>query len=294
MKYAAIDIGSNAVRLIFTNVYHTPEGKQYIKDAMYRVALRLGEESFTRGSFSKSKIEDMLSTMKAFKNLIDVHKPRKVMACATSAMRDASNSQEIVDLVHKKTGIQIEIISGQREAEFVLSNHVELYDFKEHTNYLYIDVGGGSTEIILLSGGKTIAKRSFDIGTLRMCMGKVKDKQWEKLETWLLEINSTYSNIQGIGVGGNINSIQKLFANSKKTIATKHTIETTIHKLEKLSIEERIIQYQLKPDRADVIVPAAKIFNFIMGKAAIENLIVPKVGLGDGMIHYMAKSEKNK
>ena len=125
-------------------------------------------------------------------------------------------------------------------------------------------------------------------------MGKVKDKQWEKLETWLLEINSTYSNIQGIGVGGNINSIQKLFANSKKTIATKHTIETTIHKLEKLSIEERIIQYQLKPDRADVIVPAAKIFNFIMGKAAIENLIVPKVGLGDGMIHYMAKSEKNK
>ncbi|HMV03701.1 MAG TPA: exopolyphosphatase [Chitinophagales bacterium] len=294
MKYAAIDIGSNAVRLIFTNVYHTPEGKQYIKDAMYRVALRLGEESFTRGSFSKSKIEDMLSTMKAFKNLIDVHKPRKVMACATSAMRDASNSQEIVDLVHKKTGIQIEIISGQREAEFVLSNHVELYDFKEHTNYLYIDVGGGSTEIILLSGGKTIAKRSFDIGTLRMCMGKVKDKQWEKLENWLLEINSTYSNIQGIGVGGNINSIQKLFANSKKTIATKHTIETTIHKLEKLSIEERIIQYQLKPDRADVIVPAAKIFNFIMEKATIENLIVPKVGLGDGMIHYMAKSEKNK
>lgn len=293
MKYAAIDIGSNAVRLIFTNVYHTPEGKQYIKDAMYRVALRLGEESFTRGSFSKSKIEDMLSTMKAFKNLIDVHKPKKIMACATSAMRDATNSQEIVDLVLKKTGIQIEIISGQREAEFVLSNHVELYDFKEHTNYLYIDVGGGSTEIILLSGGKTIAKRSFDIGTLRMCMGKVKDKQWEKLETWLLEINSTYSNIQGIGVGGNINSIQKLFANSK-TIATKHTIETTIHKLEKLSIEERIIQYQLKPDRADVIVPAAKIFNFIMGKAAIENLIVPKVGLGDGMIHYMAKSEKNK
>jgi len=294
MKYAAIDIGSNAVRLIFTNVYSTKEGTQYIKDAMYRVALRLGEESFSKGTFSKKKIEDIVSTMKAFKCLIDVHKPKKVMACATSAMRDADNSKEIVDLVYKKTGIKIEIISGQREAEFVLSNHVELYDFEKHSNYLYIDVGGGSTEIILLSNGKTIAKRSFNIGTLRICMGKVKNKEWTKIEKWLSEIKMEYNNIQGIGVGGNINTIQKLFAPSKRTVATKQTIETAIHKLEKLSVEERMIRYQLRPDRADVIVPAAKIFNFIMEKAEIESLMVPKVGLGDGMIHYMAKTEKNK
>jgi exopolyphosphatase/guanosine-5'-triphosphate,3'-diphosphate pyrophosphatase len=292
MRFAAIDIGSNAVRLIFVNVYKTENGREYVKDAMYRVALRLGEEAFNNGYFSKKKIEDIVATMKAFKHLIKVHNPVQVMACATSAMRDAQNSAEVVDLVYKKTGIRIDIISGQKEAEFVLFNHVEVLDIQHHINYLYIDVGGGSTEFVLLSSGKTIAKKTFNIGTLRLSMDKVKDKQWAKLAEWLVEIKLQYKDIQGIGVGGNINSIQKLFAASKNTLVSKKAIETAIQKLEKLSMEERMIQYKLRPDRADVIVHAAKIFDFIMEKAEINSLMVPKVGLGDGMIRYMAENRK--
>lgn len=287
MKFAAIDIGSNAVRLIFVNVYETENGVQFVKDAMYRVALRLGEEAFLKGEFSEEKTKEILSTMKAYKHLIDVHKPLQVMACATSAMRDAKNSPTIVEKVKKKTGIEIEIISGQREAEFVLSNHVEALDLKHHNNYLYIDVGGGSTELVLLSKGKTIDKQSFNIGTLRISLGNDKKEHWKLLQKWLTAISVKYKHIQGIGVGGNINTIQKSFAKSKSIFLHKQDILHTLQQLENLSIEERIVQYGLRPDRADVIVPAAKIFNFIMNHAQISSMMVPKVGLGDGMIHYM-------
>lgn len=292
MKFAAIDIGSNAVRLIFVNVYQTPNGNEFVKDAMYRVALQLGEDAFKKGSFSKKKIDDFLSTMKAFKHLINVHQPVQVMACATSAMRDAQNSKAVVDLIHKKTGIAIEVISGQREAELVLSNHVEHLDLEKHINYLYIDVGGGSTELALLNRGKTIIKESFNIGTIRLNLGKVKDKEWQKMEDWLLALKSKYKSIQGIGIGGNINSIQKIFSSSKKTRISKKIIETAYNELEPLSLEQKITQYQLKPDRAEVIVSAAQIFNFILETTDIEELIVPKVGLGDGMIHFMVENFK--
>jgi exopolyphosphatase/guanosine-5'-triphosphate,3'-diphosphate pyrophosphatase len=292
MKFAAIDIGSNAVRLIFVNVYETENGVQYVKDAMYRVALRLGEEAFINGEFSEKKTKDILSTMKAYKHLIAIHQPVQVMACATSAMRDAKNSGVIVEKVFKKTGIKIEVISGHREAEFVLSNHVETLDLKHHHNYLYIDVGGGSTELILLSKGKTIDKQSFNIGTLRISMGNDKKEQWRLMQKWLTEISTKYKHIQGIGVGGNINTIQKSFAKAKSIFVHEHDIQNTLDKLEHLSIDERIIQFGLRPDRADVIVPAAKIFKFIMNHANISSLMVPKVGLGDGMIHYMYEHYK--
>lgn len=292
MKFAAIDIGSNAVRLIFVNVYETENGVQYVKDAMYRVALRLGEEAFINGEFSEKKTKDILSTMKAYKHLIAIHQPVQVMACATSAMRDAKNSGVIVEKVFKKTGIKIEVISGHREAEFVLSNHVETLDLKHHHNYLYIDVGGGSTELILLSKGKTIDKQSFNIGTLRISMGNDKKEQWRLMQKWLTEISTKYKHIQGIGVGGNINTIQKSFAKAKSIFVHENDIQNTLDKLEHLSIDERIIQFGLRPDRADVIVPAAKIFKFIMNHANISSLMVPKVGLGDGMIHYMYEHYK--
>lgn len=291
MKFAAIDIGSNAVRLIFINVYQTKKGVQYVKDAMYRVALRLGEESFNLGCFSKIKTEEIISTMKAFKHLINVHQPIQVMACATSAMRDASNSKDIVEKVYKKTGIKIDIISGQREAELVLSNHVEVLDMQKHTNYLYIDVGGGSTELVLLSNGKTIDKESFNIGTLRMNLGKVKPKQWEKLNEFLNSINSRYKNIQGIGVGGNINTIQKIYASKNGVVSQQH-LKNAIKEMELLNTEERIIKYNFKPDRADVIIPASKIFLYVMEQGNIASLLVPKVGLGDGMVHYMYEKYK--
>ncbi len=287
MKFAAIDIGSNAVRLIFINVYETPAGPQFIKDAMYRVALRLGEEAFLKGKISKTKEEEMLSTMKAFRHLIDIHKPVQIMACATSAMRDAKNAKEIVLKIYKKTGIQIQIISGQKEAELILSNHVEKFQLESDKNYLYIDVGGGSTELILLSKGKLVDKWSFNIGTLRMTLGKVKEKHWKELDVWVDHFKGKYQPLYGIGSGGNINTIQKHFVKRKEQDVHFDDLALTLKSLEKLTIDERILKYGFRPDRADVIVPAAKIFMHIMARLNIDTLFVPKVGLGDGMIHEM-------
>lgn len=294
MKFAAIDIGSNAARLIFINVYETPAGPQFVKDAMYRVALRLGEESFLKGKLSKTKIDNLVSTMKAYKHLIDVHEPVQVMACATSAMRDAKNAKEIVEKVYKKTGIKIDIISGQREAELVMTNHVEKFTLQENKNYLYVDVGGGSTELILLSQGKVIDKRSFNIGTLRMSMGKVKETHWRDLYVWLEGYKANYQPLFGIGVGGNINTIQKHFVKGKQTEVHFADLDHTLKQLEPLSIDERILKYGFKPDRADVIVPATKIFMRVMNAVDIKTLYVPKVGLGDGMIHLMYEKMQRK
>lgn len=287
MKFAAIDIGSNAVRLIFINVYETPAGPQFVKDAMYRVALRLGEEAFLKGKISSKKEEEMLSTMKAFKHLIDVHKPVQIMACATSAMRDAKNAKEVVAKVFRKTGIDIKIITGQKEAELIFSNHVEKFQLDQNKNYLYIDVGGGSTELILLSKGKLVDKWSFNIGTLRMTLGKVKEKHWKELDVWVDHFKGKYKPLYGIGSGGNINTIQKHFVKRKEQEVHYSDLKHTLEKLEGLSIDERILKYGFRPDRADVIVPAATIFMHIMERLNIDTLYVPKVGLGDGMIHEM-------
>lgn len=287
MKFAAIDIGSNAVRLIFINVYETPAGPQFVKDAMYRVALRLGEEAFLKGKISAKKEDELLSTMKAFKHLIDVHKPVQIMACATSAMRDAKNAKEIVTKVFKKTGIDIKIISGQKEAELILSNHVEKFSLDETKNYLYIDVGGGSTELILLSKGKLVDKWSFNIGTLRMTLGKVKPKHWQELDVWVDHFKGKYQPLFGIGSGGNINTIQKHFVKRKEPEVHYNDLQKTFESLNDMTLDERILKYGFRPDRADVIVPAAQIFMHIMHRLNIETLHVPKVGLGDGMIHEM-------
>lgn len=287
MKFAAIDIGSNAVRLIFINVYETPAGPQFIKDAMYRVALRLGEEAFLKGKISKAKEEELITTMKAFKHLISVHKPVQIMACATSAMRDAKNAKELVTKVFKKTGIDIKIITGQKEAELILSNHVEKFQLHENNDYLYIDVGGGSTELILLSKGKLVDKWSFNIGTLRMTLDKIKPKHWKELDVWLDHFKGKYKTLKGIGSGGNINTIQKHFVKRKEPEVHYSDLALTLKSLENLTIDERILKFGFRPDRADVIVPAAKIFMHIMHRLNIDTLFVPKVGLGDGMIHLM-------
>ncbi len=287
MKFAAIDIGSNAVRLIFINVYETPTGPQFVKDAMYRVALRLGEEAFLKGKISAKKEEELLSTMKAFKHLIDVHKPVQIMACATSAMRDAKNAKEIVTKIFKKTGIDIKIITGQKEAELILSNHVETFQLDVAKNYLYIDVGGGSTELILLSKGKLVDKWSFNIGTLRMTLGKVKEKHWKELDVWVDHFKGKYTPLLGIGSGGNINTIQKHFVKRKEQEVYFSDLQKTFDALNGMTLDERILKYGFRPDRADVIVPAAQIFMHIMKRLNIETLHVPKVGLGDGMIHEM-------
>jgi exopolyphosphatase/guanosine-5'-triphosphate,3'-diphosphate pyrophosphatase len=287
VKLAAIDIGSNAVRLLFINVYETPDGPSYVKDAMYRVPLRLGEEVFRKGKLSKKKIKDFVNTMQAFKKLMKVLDPVAYMACATSAMREAENAKEVIEKIKKKTGIKITVISGQEEADILFSNHVEQFQPDPDLNYMYIDVGGGSTELILISKGEKKDRRSFNIGTLRLRDGKVADKEWLDMEYWLMGLRDKYPALKAVGTGGNINTIQKYFNKSKGPELTRQAIQDTYNLLTPLTLEEKILKYSLKPDRADVIVPAAEIFLKVMTIMDIQKIIIPKVGLADGMVHQM-------
>lgn len=287
MKLAAIDIGSNAVRLLFINVYETENGPRYVKDAMYRVPLRLGEDVFKKGKLSKKKTKDFVNTMQAFKKLMKVHDPVAYMACATSAMREAANAEEVLAKIRKKSGLKIAVISGQEEADFLFSNHVERFQAEPNKNYLYVDVGGGSTELILISNGEKIDRKSFNIGTLRLRDGMVEDKEWEKMVKWMRHLNEKYAPMIGVGTGGNINTMLKYFSKSKKQAMDIEVIRETYNKLKDLSFEEKIIKYSLKPDRADVIVPAAQIFLKVMDTLGMQTMTIPKVGLADGMIHQM-------
>lgn len=287
MKLAAIDIGSNAVRLLFVNVYETNDGPTYVKDALYRVPLRLGEDVFTKGKLSKSKIKDFVNTMTAFKKLMKVYQATAYMACATSAMRDASNGKEVLDKIKEKTGIHIKIITGQEEADLIYSNHVEKLQPDPERNYLFIDVGGGSTELILVSKGIMVDRKSFNIGTLRLRDKMVSEKTWKEMDKWLENFKEKYSDTIAVGTGGNINTMQKYFSKSKKMEMPCSTIYETYEALKDLTIQERILQYSLKPDRADVIIPAAEIFMRITSILGVENILVPKVGLADGMVHQM-------
>jgi len=287
MKLAAIDIGSNAVRLLFINVIDSAEGPQYIKDSMYRVPLRLGEEVFRKGKLPKKKMKDLVHTMVAFQMLMKVHKPEAYMACATSAMRDAQNAKEAIKRVKEKANIHIDVITGEEEAEMIFSNHVEKMSLKPYNNYLYIDVGGGSTEVILISNGEMIDKWSFNIGTLRLKHGLVNDSDWKQMDEWLRGFKGKYKNIIAIGSGGNINNILKYFSAEKSPEIDIAIVRDAKDKLDKLSVEERMVQYNLKPDRADVITYAAQIYLHIADYLHINRMMIPKVGLADGMIHVM-------
>lgn len=287
MKLAAIDIGSNAVRLLLVHVHETKEGPTYVKDALYRVPLRLGEDVFTKGKLSKNKIKDFVNTMIAFKKLMKVYQPVAYMACATSAMRDANNGKEVLEKIKSKAGIEIRIITGQEEADLIFSNHVEKLQPNPARNYLFIDVGGGSTELILVSKGEMVDRKSFNIGTLRLREKMVSEKTWKEMDKWLGDFKEKYPDIIAVGTGGNINTMQKYFSKSKKMEMPCSTIHETYAALKDLSIEERMLQYSLKPDRADVIVPAAEIFIRITDALGTETILVPKVGLADGMVHQM-------
>jgi exopolyphosphatase/guanosine-5'-triphosphate,3'-diphosphate pyrophosphatase len=293
MKLAAIDIGSNAVRLLFINVIDSPEGSQYIKDSMYRVPLRLGEEVFKKGKLSKKKMKDLVNTMIAFKKLMNVHKPEAYMACATSAMRDAQNANEALKRVKEKAKIQIDVISGEEEAEMIFSNHVEKLSLKPNNNYLYIDVGGGSTEVILISKGEMVDKWSFNIGTLRLKHGLVSDNDWLQMDEWLKSFKGKFKNIIAIGSGGNINNILKYFSEEKSSEIDIALVKKAKDTLDKLTVEQRMINYNLKPDRADVITHAAQIYLHISDYLDIKRMIIPKVGLADGMIHVMYEKIKS-
>ena len=282
-KYAAIDIGSNAIRLLLVNVYDNQETSSYKKVSLVRVPLRLGKDVFTTKRISDEKAIDFERAMVAFEQLMKVHQVYKYRACATSAMRDAENGVELVYAIKEKTGINIEIISGEEEAKIIRSTHIEQRLEKNH-NFLYVDVGGGSTEISLYQKGELQHSRSFDIGTIRLLENMVSDESWQEMQSWLQEITKNQSGLEIIGSGGNINRIYKLLDKTDWQVIRYSELQDIYSKLSKLTVEERMMKFKLHPDRADVIVPAALLFERIMNWAQSDEIQVPKLGLSDGII----------
>lgn len=291
MKFAAIDIGSNAVRLLFCNVYDD-DGKVALKKAeLIRVPLRLGEDSFITGKISEDKIEKLIDAMKAFERLIKVNEVIDYRACATSAMRDAQNGKEIIERVRKEAGIQIEIIDGKTEADILYSNHIQ-ERLDKNFSYLYIDIGGGSTELTLFSKGRTIASQSFNIGTIRMLHDQIDKAYWTSFKNWIEETTKAYAPLIAIGSGGNINKLFKMSGKKPNKMISTEKLKNLYALLESYTYEERVKILGLNTDRADVIIPASKILLTILKKAGIENTIVPQIGLADGIIHQLYKSRK--
>lgn len=285
-NYAAIDIGSNAVRLLIKHVEEDRNGKAtFSKVLLLRVPLRLGFDVFAMGKLSERKEKDMIRLMDAFQNLMKIYDVEDYRACATSAMRDAKNGKAIIKRIKKKTGINIEIIDGQEEAKMVYNNHIECMEDR-NGNYMYVDVGGGSTEINLLSQGELVCSRSYNIGTVRILNKAVKSSEWERLKTDMADIAKSYPRTNIIGSGGNINKIYRLVEKKDKK-EQKMPVEA-LHELHDslkvLSVEERMEKYQLKPDRADVIVPAGEIFTTIADIIHANYVYVPVIGLSDGII----------
>lgn len=293
MKFAAIDIGSNAVRLLFANVYQGKDEANFKKADLIRIPLRLGEDSFLHKKISDEKIAKLLMAMKAFRQLIDFYEVEDYKACATSAMREATNSGEIVDLIRKEAHINVEVIDGKTEAQIIYSNHVAEHLDSEN-NYLYIDVGGGSTELTIFSQGKIISSKSFNIGTIRILNQLVTKDHWDGMKEWIVKKTSHVHPLVAIGSGGNINKIFKMSRKKQNRPISYDKLKELHDFLATYSLKDRIEVLGLNPDRADVIVPAGRAFLTVMKTAGIDRLFVPQIGMADGLIHllyenYMAK-----
>jgi len=287
VRLAAIDIGSNAARLLITEVSSTKEGRpQFNKLNLIRVPLRLGFDVFENREISKPKRGMILQTMKAYGHLMKAYEVQFIKACATSAMRDAANSEDIIRKVKLETGIEIKILSGDEEANMIYENHIAENLDTEHS-YLYIDVGGGSTELTFFSEGKLKYKESFNIGTIRLLKGQVTEKTWDEMKDHLKRNTKSNLPMIAIGSGGNIN---KVFSMSKKKEGKPLPLELLkdyYKEFSSFSLEERMRVYKLREDRADVIVPALQIYINVMRWTDIQEIFVPKIGLADGLIQSL-------
>jgi len=288
LKFAAIDIGSNAVRLLFTNVIEDETKTSFRKSSLIRMPVRLGEDSFNTGMISEKRITKLSKTMLAFKFLMEVQDVVAYRACATSAMREAKNGQDVVKRVKKESGIEIEIIEGKEEAEIIYSTQiVEMMD--DFNPYLYVDVGGGSTEVSLFAEKKRIATQSFDIGTLRILNNKVDKKDFKVMKEWVKSLPFNGQEVKLIGSGGNINKIFKISGKEDKLPLLYNELQE-IHKFVSFyTIDERIKVLGMNPDRADVIIPAAEIYLKIMKWSDAKQIIVPTIGVSDGIVRQLYK-----
>lgn len=293
VNYAAIDIGSNAVRLLIKSIDREAVQEKKIKKVMMlRVPLRLGFDVFSIGELSEKKVDKLRRLMKAFRQLMKIYDVDDYRACATSAMRDARNGRMIIKKIEKDTGIRIEIIDGQEEARMIYNNHIECMEDRLG-NYMYVDVGGGSTEINLLTNGELVWSVSYNIGTVRMLSNAVKEGTWQQMEEELMKVTEGVAAINIIGSGGNINKLFRLADKKDKKLQRLpvSSLQTVYDVLKPLTPEERVEAFSLKQDRADVIVPAAEIFLKIAEVVHAEYIYVPVIGLSDGIIDNLyAKS----
>lgn len=287
MKLAAIDIGSNAARLLISDVIEYSNSKpEFIKTVLVRVPLRLGFDVFGKGEISAKKTEQLCKTIKAYRLLLDVYGIRHVKACATSAMRDATNAKEVLQRVKAETGVSIAVISGEEEATLIYENHVADYMDSEES-YLYIDVGGGSTELTFFSDGALVFKKSFNIGTIRLLKDQVKEGDWDEMKDFLRQKTRGHHHVTAIGSGGNINKVFNLSKRKEGKPLHLDLLKEYHKEFGELSLSERMQRYRLREDRADVIVPALQIYINAMRWSDAEEIYVPKIGLADGLIHTL-------
>ncbi len=286
-KYAAIDIGSNAMRLLITNVVEQ-DGKetQFNKSALIRVPIRLGQDAFTVGEISEENIDRMVDAMNAFRLLMKVYKVDKYKACATSAMREAYNGKEVTHIIKEKTEIEIDIIDGKVEAAIIASSDLHGLLSNDKT-YLFVDVGGGSTEFSIFSDGKMVVSKSFKNGTVRLLNNMVNECVWEEIEKWIKNATKEYDNITLIGSGGNINKLFKLSGKQLDTPLSYVYLNSQYQYLNSLTYEQRIAELGLNTDRADVIIPAVMIYLNAMKWSGARQIYVPKIGLSDGIVKAM-------
>jgi exopolyphosphatase / guanosine-5'-triphosphate,3'-diphosphate pyrophosphatase len=286
-KYAAIDIGSNAMRLLITNVVEQ-EGKetQFNKSALIRVPIRLGQDAFTVGEISEENIDRMADAMTAFRLLMKVYKVDKYKACATSAMREAYNGKEVTQIIKDKTEIDIDIIDGKVEAAIIASSDLHGLLSNDKT-YLYVDVGGGSTEFSIFSDGKMVISKSFKNGTVRLLNNMVNEVVWEEIEKWIKKATEPYDTITLIGSGGNINKLFKLSGKQLDAPLSYVYLNSQYQYLNSLTYEQRIAELGLNTDRADVIIPAITIYLNAMKWSGARQIYVPKIGLSDGIVKAM-------
>jgi exopolyphosphatase/guanosine-5'-triphosphate,3'-diphosphate pyrophosphatase len=284
LTYSAIDIGSNAVRLLVAEVIERDDHPIIKKQTLVRVPIRLGEDVFDQGAISNAKRDYLIKSLKAFRLLTEVYGVPYLRCCATSAMREATNSEEVRALVEIGSGVHIETIGGKLEADLIV-NTFWTQDLLKDRSYLYIDVGGGSTELTWLEKGRRIKSASFKVGTVRTLKGKVNPAVWDDIGAFLVDLRKEHGQLMAIGTGGNINRIFKENGNAFGEPLTRSDIQRQRDRIAAYSFEDRVKLLRLRPDRADVIIPAADIFLRVMSGAEIDEIFVPKVGLADGIIY---------
>jgi exopolyphosphatase/guanosine-5'-triphosphate,3'-diphosphate pyrophosphatase len=293
LKIAAIDIGSNAIRLLIEEVHWHENQWRIDKVSLTRVPVRLGEDVFRNGRISDEKLRQLVKTMRAFWYLMDVHQVEMFRVCATSAMREAKNRKKVIETVEREANFRIEILSGELEAQLIFKNYFH-QNLNSKGNYLYLDVGGGSTEITLITKGKRIKGQSFDLGTVRSLTGGIDPNVWLEVQQWLKSIKTMPNKRIAIGTGGNINTLFKLQGKKPNDLLTLDELKNLYKLLEPLTVDERIFNFKLRPDRADVIIPACEIYIKILQIAGIKEMLVPKIGLSDGMILDMVDQIKGE